>query len=68
MEEEILKLETELAQAIMKNDAGAVGRFLADDWIIIDPRGELDLFGLDLSAFGMELKTNARIGGSRFGL
>src|SRR4029077_13491986 len=26
-------------QAIVKNDAGAVARFLADDWIIIDPDG-----------------------------
>ena len=27
------------SQAIVKNDAEAVGRFLADDWIIIDPDG-----------------------------
>ncbi len=36
-EEEVLRLEKEFSQAIVKNDAGAVGRFLADDWIIIDP-------------------------------
>lgn len=38
-EEEVLRLEKEFSQAIVKNDAGAVGRFLADDWIIIDPDG-----------------------------
>jgi ketosteroid isomerase-like protein len=38
-EEEILRLEKELSQAIVKNDAAAAGRFLADDWIIIDPDG-----------------------------
>ncbi len=39
MQEEVSKLEKEFSQAIVKNDAGAVGRFLADDWIIIDPDG-----------------------------
>jgi ketosteroid isomerase-like protein len=38
-EQEVLRLEKEFSQAIMKNDAGAAGRFLADDWIIIDPDG-----------------------------
>src|SRR5229473_5973985 len=38
-EEEVLRLEKEFSQAIVKNDAGVVGRFLADDWIIIDPDG-----------------------------
>ena len=39
MQEDILKLEKEFSQAIVKNDAEAVARFLADDWIIIDPDG-----------------------------
>ena len=39
MQEELLKLEKEFAQAIVKNDAEAIGQFLADDWIIIDPDG-----------------------------
>jgi ketosteroid isomerase-like protein len=39
MQEEILKLEKEFGQAIIKNDPEAIGRFLADDWIIIDPDG-----------------------------
>jgi ketosteroid isomerase-like protein len=38
-EQEVLRLEKEFSQAIVKNDAGAVARFLADDWIIIDPDG-----------------------------
>jgi hypothetical protein len=39
MQEEVLKLKREFSQAIVKNDAEAVARFLADDWIIIDPDG-----------------------------
>jgi ketosteroid isomerase-like protein len=38
-QEEVLRLEKEFSEAIVKNDAEAVGRFLADDWIIIDPDG-----------------------------
>lgn len=38
-EEEILKLEKEFAEAIVKNDPESIGRFVADDWIIIDPDG-----------------------------
>ena len=41
MQEEILRLENEFSQAIVKNDAEAVGRFLADDWIIVDPDGAI---------------------------
>jgi ketosteroid isomerase-like protein len=39
MQEEILRIEKEFSQAIVKNDAEVVGRFLADDWIIVDPDG-----------------------------
>ena len=39
MEEELLKLEKEFAQAVVKNDAEAIGQFLADDWVIIDADG-----------------------------
>ena len=38
-EEELLKVEKEFANAIVKNDPEAIGRFVADDWIIIDPDG-----------------------------
>lgn len=39
MQEEILRMEKEFGQAVIKNDADAVGQFLTDDWIIIDPDG-----------------------------
>ena len=39
IQEELLTLEKDFSQAIVKNDAEAIGRFLADDWIIIDPDG-----------------------------
>ncbi|MCG3160273.1 MAG: hypothetical protein JMDDDDMK_01342 [Acidobacteria bacterium] len=38
-QEELLRLEKEFTQAIVKNDAPAIGRFVADDWVIIDPDG-----------------------------
>ena len=38
-EEELLKLEKEFAQAIANNESEAIERFVADDWIIIDPDG-----------------------------
>ena len=40
-EEELLKLEKEFANAIVKNDPEAIERFVADDWIIIDPDGRI---------------------------
>jgi ketosteroid isomerase-like protein len=39
MEEELLKLEKEFTQAIVKNDPEAIGRFVTDDWIIINADG-----------------------------
>jgi ketosteroid isomerase-like protein len=41
MQEEVSRLEKEFSQAIVGNDAEAVGRFLADDWIVIDPDGNI---------------------------
>lgn len=40
-EEEILILENEFAEAIVTNDPENIGRFIADEWIIIDPNGEI---------------------------
>ncbi len=40
-EEELLKLEKEFAEAIVKNDLKGIGRLVTDDWIIIDPNGEI---------------------------
>ena len=39
MQEELLKLENKFARVVINNDADAIDRFLADDWIIIDPDG-----------------------------
>jgi hypothetical protein len=41
MQEEILRMEKDFGQAVIKNDAGAVGQFLTDYWIIIDPDGSV---------------------------
>ena len=41
MEQELLELENAFADAIVRNDVGAIGRFVTDDWIIIDPNGEI---------------------------
>src|SRR5207248_11241609 len=39
MEEEFLKLEAEFAEAIVKNDPGAIERLVTDEWIIINANG-----------------------------
>src|SRR5437773_10862232 len=39
MEEELLKLEAEFAEAIVKNDPAAIERLVADEWIIINADG-----------------------------
>ncbi len=41
MHEELLQLEKEFAEAIVKGDVEAIGQFLADDWVIIDPHGSI---------------------------
>ena len=40
-EEELLKLEKEFTDAIVENDLESIGRLVTDDWIIIDPKGEI---------------------------
>ena len=40
-EEELLKVEKEFAETIVNNDLEGLGRVVADDWIIIDPNGEI---------------------------
>ena len=41
VEADLVKLEKEFAQAIVNNDLEGVGRLVTDDWIIIDPNGEI---------------------------
>lgn len=39
VEQQLKAWETDFAKAIVSNDADAIGKFLADDWVIIDPDG-----------------------------
>jgi ketosteroid isomerase-like protein len=54
-EEELLKLEEDFAEAIVANDLNAIGRLVADDWIIIDPDGGI----VDRSRFFEVIKSGA---------
>ena len=38
-QEELLKVERDFAAAILSNDVDAIGKFLTDDWAIIDADG-----------------------------
>ena len=40
-EQELLKWEKDFAHAVVSNNADAIGKFLADDWVIVDPNGEI---------------------------
>ena len=54
-EEELLKLEKEFAEAIVRNDFESIGRLVTDDWIIIDPKGEI----VDRTRFFEVIKSGA---------
>ncbi len=41
LEKELITAEEEWAQAIVENDAEAIGRYMADDWTIIGSDGNL---------------------------
>jgi hypothetical protein len=47
MEEELVKVEKEFSDAIVKNDRKQIERFVTDDWIIINADGGI----IDRSAF-----------------
>lgn len=53
--ETLLKLEKEFEEAVVSNDAAAVGRLLADDWIIVGPDGRI----IDKSRFLEVIKSGA---------
>jgi ketosteroid isomerase-like protein len=55
MQEELLRLEKEFTQAVINNDTEAIGYFLADDWIIVDPDGHI----IDKSRFLGVIKSGA---------
>jgi ketosteroid isomerase-like protein len=54
-EKELLKLEKAFAEAIVKNDLEGIGQVVTDDWIIIDPNGEI----VDLTRFFEVIKSGA---------
>jgi ketosteroid isomerase-like protein len=54
-EEELLKIEKEFAETILKNDVEGIGRLVTDDWIIIDPNGEI----VDRARFFEVIKSGA---------
>jgi ketosteroid isomerase-like protein len=41
MEEELLKIEEAFAEAIVRNDVDGIRRLVGDDWVIVDPNGEI---------------------------
>jgi ketosteroid isomerase-like protein len=41
VESELLKSEKDFEKAVVSNDVDAIGKFLADDWMIVDPNGEM---------------------------
>jgi len=53
--EELLKLEKDFEQAVVTNNAEAIGKFLAGDWVIIDSDGGV----IDKSRFLSAIKSGA---------
>jgi ketosteroid isomerase-like protein len=54
-EEELLTLEMAFADAIVRNDLEGIGRLVTDDWIIVDPNGEI----VDRARFFEVIKSGA---------
>ena len=54
-EEELLTLEKAFADAIVRNDLEGIARLVTDDWIIIDPNGEI----VDRARFFEVIKSGA---------
>ena len=57
MQEELLTFEQEFTQAVAANDASAIGRFVADDWVIVDADGSV----IDGSRFISVIESGALI-------
>src|SRR6266446_2988946 len=53
--EELINLEKDFERAVVANDAKAIGKFLADDWVIIDPDGNI----IDKARFLSVIKSGA---------
>src|ERR1700730_17841097 len=41
VQQELINLGKDLEKAVVSNDVDAIGRFLTDDWVIVDPNGEI---------------------------
>ena len=54
-EEELLKLEKEFADAIVKNDLEGIARLVTNDWIVVGPDGEI----VDRARFFEVIKSGA---------
>ena len=55
MREELARFEQEFTQAVVANDAAAIGRFVADDWVIVDADGSV----IDRSRFISVIESGA---------
>ncbi len=55
MQEELSRFEQEFTQAVASNDAAAIGRFVAADWVIVDADGSV----IDRSRFISVIESGA---------
>jgi ketosteroid isomerase-like protein len=55
MEEELLKIEEAFAEAIVRNDVDGIRRLVGDEWVIVDPNGEI----VDRTRFFEVIKSGA---------
>ena len=55
MQEDLLTFEQGFTQAVAANDAAAIGRFVADDWVIVDADGSV----IDRSRFISAIESGA---------
>jgi ketosteroid isomerase-like protein len=55
VQEELLSFEQEFTQAVAANDAAAIARFVADDWVIVDADGSV----IDKSRFISVIESGA---------
>ena len=56
-EEELLKVERDFAAAVLSNDADVIGKFLTDDWVIVDADGGV----IDKARFLGAIKSGALV-------
>jgi ketosteroid isomerase-like protein len=56
-EEELLKVERDFTTAVLSNDADAIGKFLTEDWAIVDAEGRV----IDRARFLSAIKTGTLV-------